>query len=321
MRTRTALLACLVGLVPALATAQAAGQVLITESSDTAAGGLSDQVINIAECDGTVASDSLTLQWTWGVATLTTANYFRVYASTAACPTTGTAPVDSATIHELGNATFNQVPANSTGGSGPNPAINVRTDLVQNLSALTCRAAATVNFCVLVFDGNVTASTIQNGAGASGTIRVEVAAPGQPTSVSASSGDGALTVGWVAGSGTATTWRVTATPAAADPALGCTGGGAGGSRDCTGSSTTSCRITGLTNDACYSVTVQGFSEFNNPSPVSVAATGVPRPVEDFWERYGAGGGREQGGCGGGPAAALSLLALAVLAPRLLRRRP
>ncbi len=316
MRTRVALLACLAALSPSLASAQTAGTVVVTESSDSSLGGLSDEVINIAECNGTVTSDSLTLQWSLALPPTQASAYYRIYATTSACPTTGSPPTSG--FKEITSGY--QAVTTQTGSW--TPAISVRNDVITPLSLTACSTAATIRFCVLAFDTNSDGTAqVQSTFTATGTIGLDVSAPGQPTSVSTSSGDGALTVGWVAGSGTATSWLVTATPTAADATQVCSGGGTPGSRECSGSSTTSCRLTGLTNDACYSVTVQGFSDVDNPSPVSAAATGVPRPVEDFWERYQANGGREQGGCGTGSASALALLALAALAPRLKRRRP
>jgi len=316
MRTRTALLACLAALSPSLASPQAAGTVVVTESSDAALGGLSDEVINIAECNGTVAGDSVTLQWNLALTPTQTTTHYRIYATTSSCPNTGSPPTNG----------FKEITAGyqalSTQAGSWTTAINVRNDLITPLALTSCSAGATIRFCVLVFDTNNDGTAqVQSTFTATGTIGLNVSAPGQPTGVSAASGDGALTVAWAAGSGTATTWEVTATPAAANAALACTGGGVPATRSCSGSSTSSCRITGLTNDACYDVTVRGFSDVNNPSPVSATASGVPRPVEDFWERYQTAGGREQGGCSAGSASALGLLLLAALAPRLKRRRP
>jgi hypothetical protein len=89
-----------------------------------------------------------------------------------------------------------------------------------------------------------------------------------------------------------------------------TGGGGG-----------SCRISGLTDLACYDVSVVGYSASRNPSRASnPSVPGVPVPVDDFWKHYTNDGGREQGGCGG-PVGALALLALLPLLPRLRRRAP
>jgi len=315
MRTRVALLACLSGLAPALALGQAAGEVTITESSTSSQGGLSDRVINIAECNGTVSGDSVTLQWNLALPPNSLSAFYRIYATTGSCPDSGGLPTTG--FHEISSA-FQGITTQAGNWTTP---INVRTDLVAPLG-ISCSAAATVTFCVLAFDTNTADAKVQSTFTAKGSIAVDTVAPGQPTSVSAASGDGALTVAWAAGSGTATTWLVTATGTATDnPTLACSGGGVLVSKSCSGSTTTSCRITGLTNDACYDVTVQGFSASQNPSPVSAAAAGVPRPMEDFWERYQSAGGRELGGCSGGAASGLALLALAALAPRLKRRRP
>jgi len=316
MRTRVALLACLT-LVPAVALGQAAGAVTITESSTSSLGGLSDGIINIAECNGTVTGDSVTLQWNLALAPTPTSAFYKIYATTGSCPAQGASPpADSDSIRAI-TSSFQAISVQAGNWTTP---ISVRDALAMPLK-LSCQAAATITFCVTVFDTNDANAKVQGTYNATGSMVVDVSAPGQPTGVVTASGDGALTVAWTAGSGTATNWAVTATPGGADSAQGCTGGGVAASQSCNGSSTSSCRITGLTNDACYTVTVQGFSSSNNPSPISAAATGIPRPVQDFWERYQAQGGREQGGCSTGAASGLALLALAALAPRLKRRRP
>lgn len=323
MRTRFALLACLVSLLPALAHGQtpAAGAVAVTEyASDTTPYGKNDKVINFAECDGAVPTDTLTLSWTLAASSLPAGSYYRVYAMTGSCPASGKAPDESgSTVHQL---TSDFVVANSL--SGTLPAMNVHTDFLGGFATpVACTSSVTFNICVLVFNGNDAAnSTVQNGLGASGTIAVNVAKPGTATAVSATSGDGALTVRWTAGSPAATRWVVRAAPVVADSTLNCTGNGGEGFAECTGSATTSCRVGGLTNNACYEVTVEGFADNNNASAVSLpSSTVVPRVVDDFWKTYKGAGGVEPGGCSGGPASSLALLVLATAAPRLRRRRP
>lgn len=316
MRTRTALLACLLGLPPTLA--HAIGTVTVTETSDADLGGLSDEVINIAECDGTVSTDTVSLAWTYG-AVPGPNTYYHLFAQTSStCNLTETA----------GKFEITPVGGDPTGGTATGSlafSLNVFTDLIEPLDlAGTCSASgATIYFCVVVVDG-ASSSTVVEAANATGGIRVDTTRPARPTSVSAQVGDGALTAAWVAGTGGATvaSWVARANPVDPDAThTDCSAGGQAGARECPGVGATSCRITGLTNGACYDVTVQAISVIDNPSLASDPIPGSPRPVQDFWERYRAQGGLEEGGCGTGSATGLALLALAAVAPRLLRRRP
>jgi hypothetical protein len=131
-------------------------------------------------------------------------------------------------------------------------------------------------------------------------------------SVSVAAGDGALYVSWADGTDNgvaATSYRVTA-EAVGNP-------GDTHTESFTGKSNQ--RISGLTNGVTYSVTVIAVSAGGNRSLASEPVTGTPQHVADFWEQYQEAGGREQGGCGGGPAGVLSLLGVA-LALRGFRRR-
>jgi len=317
MRNRVALLACIFVLAPALA--YAAGVITVTESSNTSAGGLSDEVINIAECDGTVTDDTLSFAWTYG-ALPGSDRSARVFAQTSeACPAENTLLSAATGLNISGT---NLLDINGTQSSGILPtAVNVRTGIIEPLGVQNyCTAGGTIYFCVVVVEGSSESSLVRTAYEAKGSITINVAKPAAPTGVSARSGDGALTVSWTDGSPAASSWVVTAAPDPTPPGdANCTvTATATVTQDC---SSSGCRVANLTNDACYSVTVQGFSAFNNPSDVSAAASGVPRPADDFWEVYKGAGGVEEGGCGSGSASALALLVLASVAPRLRRRRP
>jgi uncharacterized protein (TIGR03382 family) len=83
---------------------------------------------------------------------------------------------------------------------------------------------------------------------------------------------------------------------------------------------TTIRVSGLTNGVAYTVRALAFTstdaDIRNQSATYTQAAGTftPQQFDDFWTRYQAAGGREQGGCGAGGAGALSplLLALALL---------
>jgi Fibronectin type III domain len=155
------------------------------------------------------------------------------------------------------------------------------------------------------------------------TIQLDPTVPAPPVNVSASPGESGLNVSWAAGTGgdaAATSYTATASPVSPDAThIGCSSGGGGGS--CSVSNDTHCRISGLTNGACYDVKVKAFSAVNNPSQDSSPAPGVPQPVLDFWRLYKGDGGVENGGCGQGAAGLLALLGLAPFAPRSRRREP
>ena len=308
MRTRTALLACLLGLAPAVALGQS-----MTFSLSLG----SDDVINIAECnDGsitfTISSWTLSAQPASGT-------FYKVFAtSSTSCHTTASIPSGTAEL----TSGFKD-----TGGSQTGPGLAAQ-NVASTLSRIgtPCTVGSTPNpirLCVLVYDSaqtNVVANTQ-----ASASISLDLVRPGTPASVGTSSGEGALSVSWAEPTtGTIpTSWTATATGVATLSGQSCTDAtGSSGSCTVTGSSTRGCRISGLANDGCYQVVVTGFSDSGNASAASAAAGGVPRATEDFWERYGSiPDHREKGGCGSGPASALALLALLAAAPRLLRRRP
>lgn len=85
--------------------------------------------------------------------------------------------------------------------------------------------------------------------------------------------------------------------------------------------TTEHRLGGLTNDQPYGISVVAFSIAGNPSGDPVVATSVtPGHVLDFWDAYRNLGGRETGGCAGGPAGPVALLATAAALALALARR-
>ena len=308
MRTRALLLLCPLAVVPALGRAQtAAGTMTFTETNVAGGGGRNDKVINIAECTGN--GDTLQLDWTMTTAWASTWSTYRLFATTAS-------DCSSATTNLL--APDVAVSANSA--TGTVAGVDVRTKITAPLG-VTCGGTppSTIRLCASVYDTNAAAV----GVTATMVVAFDFALPDPPIGVGTTPGDGALNVSWTgATSGAATATSFTATATAVAPAAGqtCNAGGASGG-SCTVTGGTSCRIGGLTNFACYQVTVIGFSDSNNPSAASAAATGVPVPVDDFWKHYQDAGGREQGGCGLGGDGPLALLALLPLVARLRRRNP
>jgi hypothetical protein len=314
MRTRVALL---LWLLPAAAFGQSAGTISISESSDLLNGGKNDQIINIAECKGTPTRDAISLSWTLSAITASDI-FYKVWAMTEACPGAGDAvPTDAV---ELTNG-FQAIGGSTTGIWPPTGNIDVVADIIAPLQLNACDTTTNINLCVTVYDSGQGA-TVQ-AERATAALKLDATPPAAPVISRVDSGDSALTVYWDPGTGGGTvgSWAATATPVAPDAThTDCSAGGTAGSCTVTVASQHSCRIEGLTNGACYDVAVAGTSGTLNPGPASQIFPGTPYMVEDFWRRYAAAGGREQGGCGGS-AGLLALLVLAPLAPRLRRRRP
>lgn len=80
-------------------------------------------------------------------------------------------------------------------------------------------------------------------------------------------------------------------------------------------------ITGLTNGVDYFVRASQTDLAGNVSDFSAEVPGTPVEVQDFWERYEAAGGTDQGGCAAGGGAGLTMgAALAGVALWLASRR-
>jgi hypothetical protein len=296
MLRRIALLVAL--LDPIAGLAQASNEVLISPSA-----------FGLADCTSTT---SIGLTWTSSVVpTLgTTPDFYRILVSnTSGCPTTSGTQVTGT----LGEVTATDLaPSYPTAGTIVTP-----SDFFSKagITAATCPTSnVTIYVCVQLWP-NGGGSTGSPRSTATGQAKLEVSPPPVPVSVAVAPGDSALFVNWADGTknpdGTSNTiaavsYNVTA--------VGSTG-------TVTNNSTSkSYRLGGLTNGVTYSVTVTSVSAGGNESLASTAVTGTPKPVDDFWNNYtGVTGHREQGGCGGGPAGALSLLGVA-LALRGLRRR-
>lgn len=291
--------AALLCLVPTLALAQTPGQIIITESAD------GDAYVNLAECQGATA-DTLTLQWqvaSGGVAPTSvpagTAVTLTISSNDTGCPA-GT----SATVWQPATAPdANQSASGAYPGTGTNlPVTTVLTDLGLNGCA---SAQYTLTACASMSLGGTTYS-------AKGTILFETRPPPAPTLGGVAPGDSALIVSYTPGTPT------TSTTANDHYQAQATGPDGVAHLSTTTTSTGGTRIDGLSNGVAYDVVVFAYNKAGNQSAASNVMSGTPEPVADFWQTYKGAGGREQGGCGAGPAGALApLLALLALA---LRRR-
>jgi hypothetical protein len=195
-------------------------------------------------------------------------------------------------------------------------------DTFRAAAQTTCAAGPTIYACVQLVrndtDGTVASQT--------GTVKlaIEIGPPSIPIITGVQPGQNALIVSWRDGTDSTVaaatyTLRIlqkecvtapTSAGCALDPnehALNTT------------SNTKSARVEGLVVGLEYQVLLYANSGGGLASAASAPAYGTPIDVKDFWALYGEANGPEKGGCGGGAAGLLSLLAVAGLA-RSLRRR-
>jgi hypothetical protein len=186
----------------------------------------------------------------------------------------------------------------------------------------TCGAGPTIYLCVQLLR-NDTAGTVES---QTGTVKlaIETGPPAVPVITGVQPGQNALIASWRDGDGStvaAATYTIkilqrecVTTPTSAGCALDPTEHVV-----TTTSNTKSARVGGLVVGLEYQVLVYANSGGGLASAASAPGYGTPINVNDFWALYVASNGPETGGCGGGPAGLLSLLAVAGLV-RGLRRR-
>lgn len=286
--------AALLCLVPTLALAQTPGQVIITESAD------GDNYVNLAECQG-VTADTLTMQWQVGSGGVAPISVPAATPVSLSISTDGTCPLTTAVAWKPATP-----PDAGQSASGSYAAGNVGTVLTA-LGLNGCASQSTVlHACASMSVSGTTYS-------ATGTITLDTQLPPAPTLGGVAPGDSALIVSYTPGTPT------TSAPAANHHYQAqATGPDGVAHLSTTTTSTGGTRIDGLSNGVAYDVVVFAYSKAGNQSAASNVMSGTPEPVADFWQTYKGAGGREQGGCGAGPAGALApLLALLALA---LRRR-
>lgn len=274
-----------------LAPALALAQVTVTETSDLDKG--NDQIINIQECNGAVAS-RFAISFKLPVTAGTVSSVDLRISDTSACPLPSTSNTAKTVTLQNFASTSGSLSSNRTAQN------------LVSLLALTCTAGQLQTLFVCAV--GVTGSTDVSNALQTASIQLDTQTPAAPTNVQVGPGDSALEVSWDAVSG-ATRYKVAAV--AID--------GSQTKESGIISDTTSFRLGSLQNGKDYSVTVVAYSAGLNPSAASAALTGTPVEVNDFWRLYRKDGGGEQGGCGTPGAGALSILALAALALRRRRR--
>ncbi|HET9594898.1 MAG TPA: fibronectin type III domain-containing protein [Anaeromyxobacteraceae bacterium] len=307
MLQRLALLVVL-ALVPAVSRGQT---INVNESNDL------DNIINLAECNGTVQNN---LAFTWTISQIQTGGNLTLLASdTIGCPQNQTnSAAKTTTITSSINA------GNATGSfpaAGDTPVSASR--LLATLG-IPCNSASTSTllFCI-VQPGASSGSNNSTTVVANGSIPLDLAAPVAPVITSVSPAEAALVVNWEPGTGgadagapgSATSYNIYRAGPGEDvtnPPTRC--------GSVTGANTTQGRCNGLVNGTEYTVAVTAVSQGGNESKKSLTAAETPEPVNDFWRTYHNAGGREQGGCATGAAGLTALVLLVPLAFRRARRR-
>jgi len=266
-----------------------------------------DAFINLDEC-----LNNRTIMLKWAIA-YTTGNSFanvtayQLYAGNSLTPSTGDCVQATSTTGLVQGPAGNLI---QTGLLDPSAITDFDTSEIASVAGFgSCAGSdAQINLCIQAKNGAANIGTART------TLTFSVATPGMPTSVSASPGDGAANVSWSAPSGSppAFSYEVDATGIGTiDPSTHI-------SPRITG---TGYRLGGLVNGETYFIQVRAFSIASNPSSFSTDNIDVtPQQVNDFFQTYQADGGRDSGGCAGGPAGPLALVLLAGALARSRRAR-
>jgi hypothetical protein len=319
-RSFTAAAAALAGLAalaaPGNARAQALGEVT------TAAG--EDIYLNATECEPSQAK-ALDLRWWVSVpGGVLGSGIYRVYATNTAPAATGTGPKlceteDNTTASPAVYAA--QVGSDITAAATDTRRTGTFDSWAFPLAAnkvCTETGDQTIYVCVHFFPyTSGTTPAAEPTGSATGSLILSTARPSAPISLALRVGDTRLYASWTQGAGGATAqkYEAVATPLAE---VGLPDGQRPGERRTT-TTDTKATLDRLVNGTEYQVVVYALSVSGTRSDASVAATGTPRPVKDFWEIYKDGAGAEQGGCGG-PGGPLALLGVAAALALLAGRR-
>lgn len=297
-------LVALLGLLPGIALADVTqGTVVGYLYGTTAATTTQNNFIGKAQCAGT---QKVKLEWNIQSDTTagwTTGGTYKIFASDKA-PGTGPTGTSANYCPETPDPNFN-IHAGVVGAefvaATQDQSLEVSGADIVAAAGITCSAGTTVYLCVHYISG--TSGTRAGYAKAQFTTTTLV--PNDPTNLAATPGDSALNIGWgsgvTTGSVTPLLYEVKAVNKndATETHLATT-------------NSTSLRLSGLTNNQTYDVTVVAIANGSNQSAVIGPAEGTPLPGLDFYQYYVVSGGDERGGCGSGPAglAALGGLALA-----------
>jgi fibronectin type III domain protein len=305
MLRRAAVLACL--LAPLAARAQTATLTV----SPTTTFGKADCVVA-----GDAADPAISLSWTVVPPSGSVPGAGWEY-KVKALPSGGNCTSENTDTYQLNQSTLSWV-SNTSSYPGTTSETLFLSDLVAT-AGLSCSASLDqrVVLCVQLFNGTTISTVVSQ------EVTIQLAAPVAPKGVTVTPGDTALNVAWgsVTTTPAADRYRVTASTVTCDPVPALLTPACLGAVAATATTSgTSLRLGGLTNLTTYGVQVYAISTGGNESPASSPpVAGTPADVRDFWDEYKSAQGVEEGGCGGGPAGLVSLLAVAGLALSLRRR--
>jgi hypothetical protein len=298
--------------VPALAQAQAVG---VFEPQPVDERYDNDLYINLSECD---PAQTRQVEFRWNVQLESgfafRSGVFKVFATNRQ-PTTTSGLAYCETEDDTANSLWagqvgDDIPTLSAGTAGNG--VLITSEFVTE-AGRTCEVGGDLQIYVCVHyhpyvQGGGTAVDPTRQGLASGTLTLSTQSPQPPTLNSVRPGNERLEGNWTASdTGLASEWyRIIATgtagPTPADPVPP--------TRSDDVQAATRGWVDQLVNGATYDVTVVGLSAAGNPSVPSNALSGSPIPADDFWDRYRAAGGQEEGGCAAGAAGPLALLGLA-----------
>jgi hypothetical protein len=320
MQSRALLLATLL-LAPALAAAQTVAQGAVTFQN----GRDFPMYINATECGGGTVTAAWNPTLTNGATGIPTAGGFYVIYGSNQAPRVVNNVQSCWTENDVTSLNPGLSAAQVLNTQNTNTPLGLTASInTQTLTAAAGKSCAndgaTIYICVQGYVGSVASANIFGIA--SSSVIISTTIPPPPTITSITPGNGALNVSWEPGSSTSTftgdsysfqlsaDFVATTSPLITDPV-----------QHHTSSMFTanSARFDGLVNTVTYAVTARAFSKAGNPSDPSAAENGTPQHVNDFWDTYKAEGGRDDGGCAGGPAGPLAL-ALVAGALALTRRR-
>lgn len=276
-------------------------------------------VVGTTECAG--SSSAFSTSWTFvqnGLAVQpSSTNVYNLFVSTTAFTNCGSTVQSAATVPNGSGVA--PVTTGQTQTFPPAGTTETWADVAAAASATACSADGTLYFCAQLLQSASTATIVGS---ATGSIAVQVAAPGIPTLLAPAPGDGRLYLYW--------------TPSSAAPAADHYQATLTASVVCSSPPTPPCDPTqthayanvptsqpfaagGLVNGVAYDVVLRAVSAGGAVSGDSNHVTGTPVPVNDFWDQYTADGGREKGGCATGSGGLLALVG-ALAALRGARRR-
>jgi uncharacterized protein (TIGR03382 family) len=311
---RRALLLATALAAPALAAAQAAGQIVFQTSRTN------PLTVNGTECNPANGS-TVTINWTPrllnGLTAAPIGGTYIIYSSSSTNPITGTdtCSAQSTTTPVFTVGVVSDLNPLNPGGTSA----LISTSALIQAAGLSCASeGASVFLCIQGVQGGVNSSGSNFGI-ATATVTISTIPPPAPLITGINPGNNALIVFWEAGGTTTTATALTQNVQLEATPVSTTGVPVGSTVTSGRFSASPARFERLVNDQGYLVHARAFSDSDNASVISPDVLGTPQLVNDFWTTYKNAGGRDSGGCSSGLAGPLGLgVLIATLA--LARRR-